>query len=41
MGDAGHGESCRRGRRVYRGCDRRLVGRTIGRLSLVNNVREA
>ena len=39
MGDAGCGENCRRGRRLYRGSDRRLLGRTIGRLGLANYVR--
>ena len=39
MEDAGCGESCRRGRRVYRGGDRRLVGRTFGSLSLDSYVR--
>ena len=39
MGDAGCGGSCRRGRRLSRGSDRRLLGRTIGRLGLVNYVR--
>ena len=38
MEDAGCGESCRRGRRLYRGSDRRLLGRMIGRLGLVNFV---
>ena len=39
MGDTGCGESCRRGRRLCRGDDRRLVGRTVGRLSLNNHIR--
>lgn len=39
MGDTGCCENCRQGRRLCRGDDRRLVGRTVGRLSLDNCVR--
>ena len=39
MGDTGCGESSRRGHRLCRGCDRKLVRRTIGRLSLNDYIR--
>ena len=37
--DAGYGESCSWGRRLYRESDRRLAGRTVGSLGLFSNVR--
>lgn len=40
MGDAGCGESCRQGRRLCRGVDRRLLGRTVGGMSLDNHIRK-